>query len=83
MANVETNQKRETWHLDKTINVSHVIAFLTLSASFFMWVNGIEKNVEKNTQAIEFLLTQQKEEKNKIETLRVEIRQDFKELNTL
>lgn len=65
------------WHLDKTVNLSHIFGTITIAASVVIWANTIEKRVDRNAQSIEFLMQQQREEKNKVETLRSEIRQDF------
>lgn len=33
------------WHLDKRINVSHLIATLLLAISVFAWANGVDKRI--------------------------------------
>lgn len=39
-------QEPETsWHLDKKVNISHILATLTLAAAIFTWGSKIEQRV--------------------------------------
>lgn len=33
------------WHLDKKVNVSHILATLTLASAIFMWGSKIEQRI--------------------------------------
>ena len=74
------NEKRH-WHLDKTVSITHIISTLAIAGSVFLWATALEKKVDRNAQAIEFLLIQQQNERDKLETMRGEIRQDFNSVN--
>ena len=40
------------WHLDKRLNVSHLLTTVVLVAGLFTWGSGIEKNIERNATEI-------------------------------
>lgn len=33
------------WHLDKRVNVSHIVATVTLATSVFLWAGAIDRRV--------------------------------------
>lgn len=74
-------QEKRHWHLDKTVSIAHILSTIVIAGSVFAWAMALEKRVDRNAQAIEFLLIQQKEERSKMETMRIEIRQDFNSVN--
>lgn len=74
------DEKRH-WHLDKTVSIAHILSTIVIAGSVFAWAMALEKRVDRNAQAIEFLLIQQKDERHRMETMRIEIRQDFNSVN--
>lgn len=69
------------WHLDKTISVGHLLSTLVIAVSVFSWASALDRRVEKNAQSIMYLTQQQVENKQSVENLRSEIRQDLRGIN--
>ena len=38
-------EPKASWHLDKKVNISHILATLTLAAAIFTWGSKIEQRV--------------------------------------
>ena len=43
---------RRHWHLDKKVNLSHMVATLGLAAALFTWANTVERRIDANTLGI-------------------------------
>ena len=41
----ESRSKDSAWHLDKKVNLSHIVATLTLAAAIFTWGSKIEQRI--------------------------------------
>ena len=41
----ESRSSDSAWHLDKKVNISHIIATLMLAAAFFTWGSKIEQRI--------------------------------------
>lgn len=69
------------WHLDKTINISHILTTIALTISAFAWISSLEKRIDSASQSITYLSEKQKDGKEEVRVLRSEIRQDLSEIN--
>lgn len=69
------------WHLDKRISVGHILSTGILAVSAMAWASKMEQMIVLNAQSIQFLQTQQAKDREHVETLRVEIREDFKAIH--
>lgn len=78
---IQWGPEKRHWHLDKTVSITHIISTLAIAGSVFVWASTLEQKVERNSQTIAFIMEQQKEERIKLETMRIELRQDFKSVN--
>lgn len=78
---IKNSADHEHWRLNKTIDASHIITALVVMASIFWWVNSVERRVDKNSQAIHHLIEAQKQERNRVDGLLVEIKTDLRSIN--
>ena len=44
---------KRSWHLDKRLNVSHLVTTLVLAVGVFTWASGIEQRINVNTIDVE------------------------------
>lgn len=65
------------WHLDKRLNLGHLLTTLALATSIFVWASAIERRVSVHDAEIEILKTANKEA---IALLRDELREVRNEL---
>lgn len=75
-------EQKGNWHLDKTISVGHLVSTLVIAVSVFSWAMTLDKRVEQNSLAITHLKEQQAIEQKRIQELRIEIKQDLRDINT-
>lgn len=80
---------RHGWQLDKTINAGHLVSVLLVAVSVFAWVNKVDNRVEKNKQEIVFVKQEQTRMikefatmESRIESVRIEIKSDLKDINS-
>lgn len=66
------------WHVSKTINISHILTTIIIATGMLAWFNTMDKRVSSNSQAIQYLSEEQTRTGARIETLRIEIREDLK-----
>ena len=69
------------WHLSKTINITHILTTATVAIAVLAWFSTIDKRVSSNSQAIQYLTDEQRRAASRIETDRVEIRDDLKSIS--
>jgi len=50
----DTKSKRSEWHIDKRLNIGHLITTLLVVVSMVTWFNTLETKVITNIQAIGF-----------------------------
>ena len=81
MSKQESNSESLRWHLDKTISVGHLLSTIVIAVSVFSWASAVDTRVEHNAQAIIYLTKQQQENKQRIESVRGEIRTDLRVIN--
>jgi hypothetical protein len=60
------------WHLDKRLNIGHVLSTLIIAATAFSYINSIESKTDANTLQIETIKDQRKEDNTRIEKQRKE-----------
>ena len=68
------------WHLDKRLNLGHLLTTLALATSIFVWASAVERRVSVHDTEIEILKTANKEA---IALLRDELREVRNELRYL
>ena len=77
----QSTRYRHSWHLDKTISVGHLLSTIVIAVSVFSWASAVGSRVEQNAQAVIYLTKQQQENKQRIESVRGEIRTDLRVIN--
>ena len=77
---MEHDERRE-WHLEKGVNVSHIVATLTLAVSAFAWANSIDKQVAITQQQVEYLQKTQSEGHENLTAFRAEMREDLRDIS--
>ena len=78
----EQDRPESQWHLSKTINISHILTTATVVIAVLAWFNTIDKRVSSNSQAIQYLSEEQTRTVERIETLRIEVREDLKGIDS-
>ena len=78
----EQGRPESQWHLSKTINISHILTTATVVIAVLAWFNTIDKRVSSNSQAIQYLSEEQTRTVERIETLRIEVREDLKGIDS-
>jgi hypothetical protein len=76
-----TDERRE-WHLEKGVNVSHIIATLTLAVSAFAWANSIDKQVAITREQVNYLQKSQAEAQANMVYFKTEIKQDLRDISS-
>jgi len=77
----EFEDNRRGWHVDRTLNISHILGTIVLALSAFSWANAIDKQVAMTQQQVDFLQKQQLEESQKLTSFRTEIRDDLRTIS--
>lgn len=72
---------KRSWHLDKTISVGHLVSTVIIAVSVFSWAVTLDKRVEQNSLNIEHLKEQQVNDRKQVQEMRVEIKQDLRDIN--
>ena len=77
----ESRSNDSAWHLDKKVNLSHIVATLTLAAAIFMWGSKIEQRIAlveaSSTRQAQVDQAQDQEFRRSV----VEMREDIRELS--
>ena len=68
------------WHLDKRLNIGHLLTTLSLAGAIFIWASAIEKRVSVHDAELEILKIANKEA---ISLLRDELREVRNEIRYL
>lgn len=62
--------EQEHWHLDKRLNVGHLLTTIVIAGSMFMWASNMESRIATITADVENIESNQA---NQTEALRREI----------
>lgn len=77
----ESRSNDSAWHLDKKVNLSHIVATLTLAAAIFTWGSKIEQRIAiveaSSTRQAQVDQAQDQEFRRSV----VEMREDIRELS--
>jgi large-conductance mechanosensitive channel len=79
--NPEQERATKKWHFDKNVSISHIISTILIAVSVFAWAMDVNRRIDKNTTAVAFVSAQQSENKEKVERLRMEIKNDLRDIN--
>lgn len=41
----DEQEERRTWHLDKRLNVGHILTTITLAVGIFVWANKMDNRI--------------------------------------
>ncbi|GGA80694.1 hypothetical protein GCM10011369_23300 [Neiella marina] len=77
----EWGPERRSWHLDKTISLSHIISTIAVIASVFVYVSRLEYRANLNAQEIEHLKNEVQQQARMDEIRRNEFRHDLKAIS--
>ncbi len=72
--------ERRAWHLDKTISVGHLLSTVVIAISVFSWASAVDRRVEQNAQAIDYLKREQTKQSQNISDFRAEFKEDFRQV---
>lgn len=68
-----TDETTTHWHLDKRLNISHMITTAGMLAAAFLWASDVEQRIGENTQSIqhtkELMQVEQKHVKDTVEKI--------------
>ena len=81
-------EKRDTaWHLDKKVNLSHIVATLTLAAAMFTWGSKIEQRIAlveaSSTRQAQVDQAQDQEFRRYVVEMRADIREMSRKIDKL
>ncbi len=65
------------WHLDKKVSVGHLTSTVVLLVGIIVWTSNTEKLIALNAQAIAHISEEQKQDRERVESMRGEIRDDL------
>ncbi len=72
------------WHLDKKLNLGHLVTTALLAVTAFGYVNAIDKKIDANTINIEAMKEQRTEDINRFDEQRKEdVQRVEKQLGTI
>ena len=66
------------WHVDKRLNLGHLVSTVALAVAVLSWGNGIEKRVQKNTLSNQFFAQQEQEKKQQYAANRKELKDELR-----
>jgi hypothetical protein len=73
--------EKRGWHLDKTVSVSHIITTALIAVSVITWAMSVDRRINDNATAIEYISKQQADTTKKVETVRLEIKTDLRDIS--
>lgn len=76
-----TGDRRQGWHIDKSVSVSTMVAALVMGGSIFMWGSGVNQRMAVHDTEIASVREQAKAAAEENSRVRVEIRGDLLEIN--
>lgn len=76
---MDTQQKK--WHVDKTVNISHIVATIILALGMFSWAKGIEKVQTEHTKDIQSIKERMEWSDQRLKDDLTDIKQSIKELS--
>ena len=77
----ELQRDSSGWHLDKKISLGHLVSTAILAVSAITWATSIDKRIQQNTIASQYMAVQQADNKQKVEDLRKEIKVDLRNIS--
>lgn len=69
------------WHLDKKVNLSHIVATLMLAAAIFTWGSKIEQRIALVESSAQRQATVDQAQDQEFRRYVVEMREDIRELS--
>jgi len=77
----EVSRDSNGWHLDKKVSLGHLVSTMILAVAAITWAMGIDKRIEQNAIATQYMGVQQTDNKKKVEDLRKEIKSDLRAIS--
>lgn len=75
-------ENKPTWQLDRKVGVGHLVSTAILAVSAVTWAAGVDKRIDQNAMANQYTQEKQQEQKQKVESLRQEIKTDLRAINS-
>ncbi|MCW7556498.1 hypothetical protein NX722_28450 [Endozoicomonas gorgoniicola] len=72
----------EHWHLDRKLNITHLISTVMIIASLFLWGGGIERRIDGNAKDIAHLKEVQERDRQQDKEAREEFKSQLKSIET-
>jgi hypothetical protein len=64
---MQQNNPDTAWHMDKKVNVGHLLTTIIIAITFFSYINAQDKRINANTLNIKALKEQRKEDVSRVE----------------
>lgn len=71
-----------SWHLDKRVNVTHLIATFTMAAGMFTWAATIDRRLALNEVAITTLNAHNARQDSQIDRNTQAVKEEFRDLRS-
>ena len=73
---------RRHWHLDKTLNVSHLLTTLVIAGSLFAYANNMDKRVAILEEKMQVQATENQRSQIEVKELAADVKHELRLLRT-
>lgn len=73
--------QRRHWHLDRSINLGHILTTATLIGAILMWGGDMDKRITRNTIALQYIGTVNQAQDARMDDLTHRMRQKLDSMN--
>ena len=73
---------RRHWHLDKTLNVSHLLTTLVVAGSMFAYANNMDKRVAILEEKMQVQATENQRSQTEVKELAADVKHELRLLRT-
>ena len=73
---------RRHWHLDKTLNVSHLLTTIVVAGSLFAYANNMDKRVAILEEKMQTQATENKRASEEVKELATDVKHELRALRT-
>lgn len=77
-----TSPERRQWHLDKTLNISHLLTTLVIAASIFAYASGMDKRVAVLEEKIQTQAAHSQQTSQEVRDLANDVKYELRMLRT-
>ena len=81
-ANLPSETDRRHWHLDKTLNVSHLLTTVVIAGSLFAYANNMDRRVAILEEKMQVQATENKRASDEVRELATDVKHELRLLRT-